>query len=73
MNYKYTTLSVMFDNVSTYGIGVTVSYDDCIIVTDSYIDVSKNKYLIDNLVKLCNDLQLDPIHLDDVIDDFLND
>ena len=34
-------------------------------------DISVNKKDIANLVSLCNELKLDPIHIRDVIDDFL--
>lgn len=34
-------------------------------------DISTNKEDIVNLISLCNKLQLDPIHIRDVIDDFL--
>ncbi len=35
--------------------------------------ISENYASISNLVELCNSLQLDPIHLYDVVDDFVSD
>ena len=46
----------------TYGI----SFDDIVIE-----DISINKQKIEKLVNLCNELELSPIHIYDVIDDFL--
>ena len=36
-------------------------------------DISTNKKKVERLVELCNKNKLSPIHLDDVIDDFLVD
>lgn len=36
-------------------------------------DISTDKHKIEKLVNLCNELELSPIHLDDVIEDFLVD
>lgn len=34
-------------------------------------DVSLDEASVRELVRLCNELELDPIHLDDVVEDFL--
>ncbi len=34
-------------------------------------DITTDYYRLARLVKLCNELQLDPVHLDDVVEDFL--
>jgi len=36
-------------------------------------DISTDKKKVESLIKLCNENNLSPIHLDDVIDDFLVD
>ena len=36
-------------------------------------DISTNKQKVENLIHLCNEKKLSPIHLDDIIDDFLVD
>ena len=37
----------------------------------SYYDVSLNKAEVERIVLLCNELCLDPIHIEDVIEDIL--
>jgi len=57
----------------SYGIAVYAhaECDGTATVILSVRDVSADKEKIDELVSLCNRLQLDPEHLFDVIDDFL--
>lgn len=38
---------------------------------DTYFDVTTNREDMERLVSLCNELQLDAIHIEDVIEDFL--
>ena len=57
----------------TYGIAFTITYDDCIVVLSAIYDICQDQTAITQLVELCNRLQLDPIHLQDVVDDFLAD
>lgn len=75
MEYKYITIgSTLFDgdNVRTsYGISVIQVCDGIAIVLQSVIDVSSDRESIDLLVDTCNKLELDPIHLNDVVDDYL--
>lgn len=52
------------DNEEALSYGIT--YKDIIIE-----DVSVEKEKIEKLVHLCNELELDPIHIHDVVDDFL--
>ena len=55
---------------TSYGIDVFNSQSNVLI--RSIPDISLEKGLLKNLISLCNDLQLDIIHLDDVVDDFLS-
>ncbi len=53
-----------------------VSYSDAdddgtAIVTASVGDVTDDREALEELVRKCNELQLDPIHLEDVVEDFL--
>lgn len=46
-------------------------------ITDNMVvvkieDITTSKYELCTLVQLCNDLSLDPIHIYDVVDDFLS-
>lgn len=61
------------DSRISYGI---VAYSDAndvgtASVIASVHDVTSDEGKLNGLANLCNDLQLDPVHLGDVIDDFL--
>ena len=56
-----------------YGIAVAAVYEECHVILESYTDVSSDKEAVSELVKNCNDLQLDPIHFSEVVDDFIGD
>lgn len=53
-----------------YGIAA-VAVDDCWYICQLFQDICREYHRICELVRVCNDLQLDPIHLPEVIDDFL--
>lgn len=46
-------------------------YDAVTTILESISDLSANIEPIERLVQICNSLQLDPIHLQDVATDFL--
>ncbi len=52
----------------TYGISITDKNGIC----GKIEDISPDKAEMEKLVSLCNELQLDPIHLEDIVDDFLS-
>ena len=54
---------------SSYGIDAVCETSD--IPVRSILDISPEKEPLENLVFLCNRLQLDLIHLDDVVEDLL--
>jgi len=54
-----------------YGIAATVTEDECIVVLASVHHLCKDLHAITQFVRLCNELELDPIHLPDAVDDFL--
>lgn len=56
--------------ITSYGISVFSSEYNHIQMIHR---ISEDYTSISNLVELCNSLQLDPIHLYDVVDDFLYD
>ena len=65
---KYTLIKSFKENdggqlVATYGIGC----GEC-----SITDVSCDEYAIRQLVSDCNRYRLDPVHLNDVVQDFIN-
>ena len=53
-----------------YGIAAVKEYDGCIAVMQSIHDVCSEFIPIQQLVQTCNELQLELIHLCDVMDDF---
>ncbi len=62
MKYKYMLLQEVYNSHIAYGITVgNISIHD--------ITSDKDKILL--LVELCNRLKLSPLHLRDVVDDFL--
>lgn len=54
-----------------YGIAAVTEEDGCVVVIQSFTAVTSDKLRIRKLVQLCNELELDIIHLEEVIDDFL--
>lgn len=56
-----------------YGVAVIAIYDEIPIVLETFNDISSDAGMIRKLVTACNDIQLDPIHFLDVLDDFLGD
>ena len=58
----------------SYGIVAFASEFDNVVSTiiASVHDVTLDKQKLQALIHLCNDLELSPIHLNDVVQDFLN-
>ena len=54
-----------------FGIAAVEEYDGVITILESISDISTDIEPIERLVEICNNLQLDPIHLQDVVTDFL--
>lgn len=71
MEYKYMVLTSRYGERDCYGIAVTACYDDESVILESVADLCTEAEPVERLVDACNSLQLDPIHLYDVIDDFL--
>ena len=55
---------------ATYGVKVAPDGDRS-ACCDSISDVSLSEPALSELVRLCNELELSPIHLRDVVEDFL--
>ncbi len=58
---------------TTYGIALAEIMDGCAMILESIPDLSPDKERIRQLAQLCTELHLSPLHLDDVIEDFLAD
>ena len=54
-----------------YGIALMSRDEEGIVELDLFADVSTEREGLVRLVKECNDLALDPIHLGDVVEDFI--
>ena len=71
-NYEYSTVSndceVDGYRYTGYGIAVKEKGKDFLRV---FRDVSRCKKDIDEVVQRCNRLELDPIHIEDVVEDLL--
>ena len=55
----------------SYGIAAIENCDGVISVLKSVSDVSSDFSEVENLVNVCNSKELDPIHIEDIINDFL--
>jgi hypothetical protein len=55
-----------------YGIAAAENQDGIPVILESYHDLSPTKELIEDLVLRCNNLDLDPIHLSDVVNNYLS-
>ena len=55
----------------SYGIAAIENCDGVISVLMSVSDISSDFCTVENLVKLCNAKELDLIHIEEVINDFL--
>ena len=58
----------------SYGIVAyaNMSEDGTTTIVASVRDISSDKHQVEELINLCNHLQLSLLHLDDVIEDFLS-
>ena len=70
--YLLTEREYIIDGVSHLGYGIRL-VDKSNLTGDgvTYNDISTNKEQVERLVLLCNEFKLCPIHLKDVIEDFL--
>jgi hypothetical protein len=65
------TFTVNNKKHTAYGIALAVVSDESTVMIESIPDLSQDKERIQNLAKLCTELHLSPIHLTDVVADFL--
>ena len=74
MEHKYIVVQSTYKNGDItrigFGIAAVEEYDGVTTILESTSDLSSDIEPIERLVELCNDLQLDPIHLQDVVTDF---
>ena len=70
MNCHYVLLETVAEGRKYYGIAVAADYDDALTLLDTYNDLCSDKKTVMRLINLCNELSLDPIHFEDIIEDF---
>ena len=71
MTFYYKCISGTYEEVQTFGIALLAKNENCSVLIKAIPDLSTDQMEVEKLAGLCNKLQLDPIHLDDVVDDFL--
>lgn len=75
MGYRYITVEDTFsdeqDTRIGYGIALVSGKADGASVLREIPDLSGDRKLVDQLARACNKYKLDPIHLDDIVYDFL--
>lgn len=75
MNYHYVVVREDYlddaHSRTAYGIAAVEECDGCPAVMQSVSDVCADFAPVQELVQCCNELQLDLIHLYDVVEDFL--
>ena len=73
-NYLYSILEdkYIFEGQAHTGFGIVIISTTVNEVVAKIEDITTSKYELCTLVQLCNDLSLDPIHIHDVVEDFLS-
>lgn len=73
-NYLYSILEdeYIFKGQAHTGFGIIITSTTVNEVVAKIEDITTSKYELCTLVQLCNDLSLDPIHIYDVVEDFLS-
>lgn len=71
MEHRYVSVCSTYEGMTAYGIACLEKSDGSIRIAEGYMDLCADGTRTAGLAKLCNELQLDPVHLRDVVDDFL--
>ena len=69
IRYELTSAPVHVSEDTELSYGIRCFEDD--VEKCCFADVLPDKHQVEKLVEICNELSLDPIHLPDVIEDFL--
>lgn len=76
MKYRYIVIQDTYkeEDATSVGFGIAVVEERCGVnkILESISNLSKDSKPVEELVQTCNDLQLAPIHLQDVVTDFLS-
>ena len=68
---RYVVLVTKYIGHRTYGIGLVQCEDGYPVLIETYADLSNRRIAVANLVRSCNRKHLDPLHLRDVVQDFI--
>lgn len=73
-NFLYSILEdeYILEGQTHTGFGIIITSTIANEVVAKIEDITTSKYELYTLVQLCNDLSLDPIHIYDVVEDFLS-
>ena len=63
--YRVIARKYALEGMCYLGYGISCPYREIADITTDY-------HRLSHLVTLCNELELDPIHLDDIVEDFLS-
>ena len=69
--YRYIPVSCTAANRTCYGIAYAALYDGSVVLLESYPDLTSDPQVMEWFAALCTLLDLDPVHLQDVVEDFL--
>ena len=68
---KYIMIETKYDSNKTYGIALADFSAEVPVIVKSVPDLSSDKEGVYRFTVLCTRLELSPLHLADVVDDFL--
>lgn len=75
MEYKYIVVECNYicgaESRKSYGIAYVCVSDGVVTILQSVTDITSDKSSIEHIVDFCCRLQLEPIHLIDIIDDYI--
>ena len=71
MDYKYIMVRDVTEEGEFFGIALVVIHRKKLYAIERYGKLTMDKKEMASLVKDCNEYDLDPIHLKDIVEDFL--
>lgn len=77
METKYVLITDIFGSDDTarigYGIALVRVNDDVMSILQTVADISSDRVSVEKFIEACNKLELDPVHLQDAVEDFIAD
>ncbi len=72
MKPKYVLTKQKFGDLVFFGIAAIADYENNFVIIKKYNDISSNREKTEQLVNLCNSLELSLCHFEEVVCDFVN-